>query len=167
MNNTRRLTTLSITIAVAMVLSYLESQSPVFIAIPGIKIGLANIAVIFALYKFGAKEAIMISGIRVALISLLFGNTATFIYSIAGAASSLVLMIILKRFTPLHTVAISVVGGVMHNVAQIAVAGIMLRTGVLIYYLPFLLLSGIIAGIVVGIAGALLVERIKIDLSKR
>ena len=164
MNNTKRLTTLSITVAVAMVLSYLESQIPVFVAIPGIKIGLANIAVIFSLYKLGEREAIIISGVRVALISLLFGNTATFIYSIAGAALSLVLMIILKKLTPLHAVAISVVGGVMHNVAQIAVAGIMLRTDVLIYYLPFLLLSGIIAGIVVGVAGAMLVERIKIDV---
>ena len=149
-----------------MVLSYLESQIPAFIAIPGIKIGLANIAVIFALYKFGEKEAIMISGIRVALISILFGNTATFIYSIAGALFSLALMIILKRFTPLYTIAISVVGGVAHNIAQIAVAGIMLRTSVLVYYLPFLLLSGVIAGIIVGITGALLVERIKINLTK-
>lgn len=165
MNNTKRLTTLSLTVAVAMVMSYLESQIPVFVAIPGIKVGLANIAVIFALYKLGEREAIIVSLFRVALVSLLFGNTATFIYSIAGATLSLALMIILKRFTHLYTVGVSVVGGVAHNIAQIAVAGIMLRTDVLIYYLPFLLLSGVIAGIVVGIAGSLLVERIKIDVN--
>ena len=162
MNNTRRLTTLSITIAVAMVLSYLESLIPVFVAIPGIKVGLANVAVIFTLYKLGDKEAIIISLIRVALISMLFGNAATFLYSIAGAIFSLLLMIILKRFSPLHTVAVSVVGGVAHNLAQICVASLLLRTDVLIYYLPFLLLSGIIAGIVVGVTGAILVERITI-----
>ena len=162
MNNTRRLTTLSITIALAMVLSYLESLIPVFVAIPGIKVGLANVAVIFTLYKLGDKEAIIISLIRVALISMLFGNAATFLYSIAGAIFSLVLMIILKRFSPLHTVAVSVVGGVAHNLAQICVASLLLRTDVLIYYLPFLLLSGIIAGIVVGVTGAILVERITI-----
>lgn len=162
MNNTRRLTTLSITIAVAMVLSYLESLIPVFVAIPGIKVGLANVAVIFTLYKLGDKEAIIISLIRVALISMLFGNAATFLYSIAGAIFSLLLMIILKRFSPLHTVAVSVVGGVAHNLAQIGVASLLLRTDVLIYYLPFLLLSGIIAGIAVGVTGAILVERITI-----
>ena len=162
MNNTRRLTTLSITIAVAMVLSYLESLIPVFVAIPGIKVGLANVAVIFTLYKLGDKEAIIISLIRVALISMLFGNAATFLYSIAGAIFSLLLMIILKRFSPLHTVAVSVVGGVAHNLAQICVASLLLRTDVLIYYLPFLLLSGIIAGIAVGVTGAILVERITI-----
>lgn len=163
MNNTKRLTTLSITVAVAMVMSYLESQIPVFIAIPGIKIGLANVAVVFALYKLGKKEAIIVSLIRVALVSLLFGNTATFIYSIAGATFSLALMIVLRKLTLLHTVGVSVVGGVSHNIAQIAVAGLMLRTDVLIYYLPFLLLSGVIAGVVVGVAGALLVKRIKIS----
>ena len=164
MNNTRRLTALSITVAVAMVLSYLESQIPVFVAIPGVKAGLANIAVIFALYKLGAKEAVIISLIRVALISLLFGNTATFIYSIAGAIFSLAFMIVLKCFTTLHTVSISIIGGISHNIAQFFVAGILLRTDVLIYYLPFLIIFGIVAGVVVGIAGSLLVERIKIQM---
>ena len=148
-----------------MVLSYLESLIPVFVAIPGIKVGLANVAVIFTLYKIGDKEAVIISLIRVALISMLFSNAATFLYSIAGAIFSLTLMIILKRLTPLHVVGISVVGGVAHNVAQIFVAGLLLRTDVLIYYLPFLLLSGVIAGIAVGIAGAILVDRVKVDIN--
>lgn len=163
-NNTKKLTFLAMTISFAMILSYLESRIPAFVAIPGIKIGLANIAIIFTLYKFGVKEAITVSIIRVFLVSMLFGSPVSLIYSITGAVFSLLVMILLKRFTPLTEVTVSVCGGVMHNVGQIAAASIMLSTNVVIYYLPFLILSGTIAGIAVGIASALLVKRINLNI---
>ncbi len=146
-----------------MVLSYIESRIPAFVAIPGIKVGLANVAVIFTLYKLGVKEAVAVSLIRVLLISTLFGSTVSFIYSISGAILSLTVMILLKTLTPLAAVTVSVSGGVAHNVGQIAAACFMLSTNVVLYYLPFLILSGTLAGIVVGAASALLVKRVKID----
>ena len=161
-NNTRRLTYLALTVSFALILSFIESRIPAFVAIPGVKMGLANIAVIFTLYKFGVKEADTVSLIRVLLVSSLFGTPVSFIYSVSGAILSLAAMILLNRLTPLTEVAISVTGGVMHNVGQIAAACFMLSTNVIIYYLPFLILSGTIAGIVVGIVSGLLVKRINI-----
>ena len=154
---------IALTISFAMVLSYIESRIPAFVAIPGIKVGLANIAVIFSLYKFGIKEAITVSILRVFLVSMLFGSPVSLIYSISGALLSLLTMIILKKLTPLSEVAISVTGGVMHNVGQIAAASFMLSTNVVVYYLPFLLVSGTVAGIVVGIVSAILVKKVRID----
>ena len=161
-NNPRKLTQLALTVALAMMLSFIESRIPAFVAIPGVKIGLANIAVIFTLYKFGFKEAITVSLIRVILVSTLFGSPISLIYSVSGAILSFASMLLLKAITPLREVAVSVAGGVMHNVGQIIAASIMLDTNVVIYYLPFLILSGTIAGIAVGIAAALLIKRVKI-----
>ena len=161
-NNTKKLTQLSLAISFALILSFIESRIPAFVAIPGVKVGLANIAIIFMLYKFGVKEAIVVSLIRVVLVSMLFGTPVSMFYSICGAVLSLTVMIILKKLTPLKEVAVSVTGGVMHNVGQIAAASIILETNVVTYYLPFLLVSGTIAGIVVGIAGALLVKKVKL-----
>lgn len=158
------MTTLALTISFALILSYIESRIPPLVAIPGIKVGLANIAVIFALYKFGAKEAVIVSIIRVLLVSMLFGSPVSMIYSLVGAILSLGTMILLKRFTPLREVSISVCGGVVHNIGQIAAASFLLSTNIFIYYLPFLLLSGTIAGIAVGVASAFLIKRISFDL---
>ena len=145
----------------ALILSYLESRIPPLAAVPGVKVGLANIVVIFALYKMGLKEAIIVSAIRIFIVAMLFGNSMSMLYSLAGAVLSLAVMFLLKKFTPLGKVAVSVSGGVMHNVGQIAVASIVLGTNVVVYYLPFLILSGTIAGIAVGTAGAILVKRVK------
>lgn len=163
-NNTRRLTSLALTVSFALILSFVESRIPAFVAIPGIKVGLANIAVIFTLYKFGIKEACAVSVVRVLLVSMLFGSPISLIYSFTGAVLSLSVMYTLKRFTPLTEVAVSVSGGVMHNIGQIGAASVMLGTNVVVYYLPFLLLSGTIAGIVVGIASALLIKKVDLKL---
>ena len=162
MKKTKRLVTLSVVVSLAMILSFIESRLPTFVPIPGIKVGLANIAVVFALYNLGKWDAFVISIIRVILVSVLFGNTVSLWYSLAGAALSLLLMILLKQLTPLSPVTVSTVGGIAHNVAQIGVACILLETNIIGYYLPFLLISGTVAGIAVGTAGALLVKRVNI-----
>jgi len=162
MKRTKKLTTLALTVSLALILSFVESRIPALVAIPGVKMGLANIAVIFALYKLGFKEAIGISVIRVVLVSLLFGNIMSLAYSIAGAVLSLSVMFLLKRFTSASTLGISISGGVTHNIAQVAVASLLLNTEVVLYYLPALLVSGSIAGVLVGIASALLIKRVKI-----
>ena len=161
-NRTRKLTVLAMTLSFALILSFVESRIPALVAIPGVKAGLANIAVIFALYKLGAREAVVVSLMRVMIVSMLFGSVASLIYSVAGAVLSLSVMILLKKLTPLSEVTVSVFGGVMHNVGQIIAASLMLSTNVVVYYLPFLLISGTLAGIAIGVASALLIKRIPI-----
>ena len=161
MKKTQKLAVLAMLTAAAMTLSFVESLIPPLAAVPGVKIGLANIAVIFTLYHFGAKEAAAVSLVRLALISLLFGNAASFLYGLAGAALSLTLMIILKRFTPLSHVGVGVAGGVAHNVGQIAVACFVLGTEKILYYLPFLVLSGTLAGIAVGVVSGIIAKRLE------
>ena len=145
--------------AFAMILSFVESQIPTFVAIPGIKLGLPNIAIIVILYRFGWKEASVISLLRVLLTSLLFGTVLSMLYSFAGAILSLIVMILLKKI--LSTVTISVLGGVFHNVGQILVAIMVTETQQLIYYLPVLIISGVISGIAVGMVSAISVKKIE------
>ena len=162
MRRTKRLTAFALAASLAIILSFIESQIPAFVAIPGVKVGLANIAVIFALYKFGIKGAATISSVRIIAVSLLFGTPVSMIYSFGGAILSMALMILLKKLTPATEIGVSVVGGVAHNIGQIIVACILLETNVVIYYLPFLLLSGTVAGAVIGIISAIVVKRVKI-----
>ena len=145
--------------AFAMILSFVESQIPTFVAIPGVKLGLPNIAIIIILYRFGWKEASIISLLRVLLTSLLFGTVLSMLYSIAGAVLSLIVMILLKKI--LSTVTISVLGGVFHNIGQILVAIMVTETQQLIYYLPVLIISGVISGIAVGMVSAISVKKIE------
>ena len=159
MKKTQRLCALSLTVAAAMLLSFIEAQLPSFTVVPGIKAGLANIAVIFALYRLGAKEAIAVSLVRVLMMSLLFGSFVCMLYGLAGATVSIALMILLKRFSPFTPIGVSVAGGVAHNAGQIAVACILLRTSAIAYYLPVLVISGTVAGIVTGVASGILVKR--------
>lgn len=159
---TKKIALLAISVALAMVLSFVESQIPAFVAIPGVKMGLANIVVVFALYKLGWKEAILISGIRVFLVSVLFGSAASLFYSVAGATLSFLGMVLLKKTERFSCTAVSVAGGVLHNVGQIAMACIILETDVIRYYLPFLILSGTLAGIAIGIVSATLIRRIRV-----
>lgn len=153
---------MALTVALALILSFVESQIPAFVAIPGVKMGLANIAVVFALYKLGWKEAAAVSLLRVVLVSLLFGHLASFFYSLAGAVLSLAGMLLLRRCGRFSPVAVSVSGGVLHNLGQIAMACLLLETDVVRYYLPFLVLSGTLAGVVIGIVAAILVRRIDV-----
>ena len=159
---TKKVAVMAMAIALAMILSFVESQVPALVTVQGVKLGLANIAVVFALYKLGWKEAVLISLIRVFLVSLLFGNVASLLYSIAGAVLSLTGMILLRRIKALSTVAVSVAGGVLHNVGQIAMACILLETNVIKYYLPFLILSGTVTGVVIGLLAAIMIKRVEV-----
>ena len=159
--STKQLVTISALVAVAMILSYVESMIPAFVAVPGVKVGLSNIATVFALYTLGWPYAIGISVVRVFLSSLLFGNFVGMIYSLSGAALALVSMILLKKLDIFSTVGISVVGGVCHNVGQIIAACIVMETAAIAIYIIPLLVSGTIAGIVIGLVAGNLVERVK------
>ena len=159
MKQTKRLVLLAMLTAVAMILSYVESLLP-SVGIPGVKMGLANIAVIFALFRFGWKEAAALSLVRVVLVSLLFGSVDAMLYSLAGAVLSLAVMALLRRIDRFSTVGISVAGGVAHNAGQILMAMLILQTKQLLGYLPVLAVSGIAGGVLTGLAAALLIRRI-------
>ena len=156
---TKKLTTLALLTAGAMILSYVESMLP-SVGIPGVKMGLANIAVIFALYRLGWKEALGISLVRVFMVSMLFGSMSALLYSLAGAAASLAVMALLKRSDRFSGTGVSVAGGVAHNAGQIAVAIALLGNVGLIYYYPVLVLSGVAGGVLTGLTAAMLIKRI-------
>ena len=137
----RKLTILSLLVAVAMILSYIESLIPPLTAVPGVKLGLSNIATVFALYTLGAPAAVAVSLVRVLLSALLFGNSVAFIYSLSGAAFALVSMIPLSRTRVFSTVGVSVTGGVMHNAGQILAVSLVMRNAAISYYLAPLVLS--------------------------
>ena len=153
--------TLAMLVAVAMLLSYIEHLIPSPVPIPGVKIGLANIATVFALYVLGRRYAVAVTVLRVALSSLLFGNPVGLLYAISGAALALVGMCALKGVPIFSAVGVSVIGGVLHNTGQVIAAAFVLETaGLMITYLPLLLVFGTVAGVLVGVASGLLVRRI-------
>ena len=148
--------------ALAMVLSWLESLLVFPGLLPGMKVGLTNIVVLFALYRMGLRDAVWISLSRVLLSSMTFGNAYSFSYSLAGAALSLAVMAGLKKWDKFSLLGVSAAGGVCHNLGQLAVAAAVLETARLGWYLPALLASGTAAGVVIGIAGGLAVERVRL-----
>lgn len=158
---TRKIARMGLLVALSMILSYVESLIPAFVAVPGVKVGLANIVVIFALYTLGPIEALIVSLLRVILSSFLFGSVLSLLYSLSGALLSLGGMILMKKVKIFSTTAVSVTGGVLHNVGQILVACLVLETDVLLYYLPVLILSGTITGAVIGIIASLVIKRLE------
>ena len=153
--------TVSSLIAIAMILSYIEHLVPAFVAVPGVKMGLSNIATVFALYTLGWPFAICISVVRVFLSAILFGNLFSLIYSLSGAFLALAVMILLKRIDKFSTVGVSVAGGVMHNVGQIIAACIVMNNAAISLYVIPLIISGTLAGILIGLVSGILIERIK------
>ena len=158
---TKKVAMLGLTIALAMIMSYIEVLVPLSFAVPGIKMGLANIVIIFVLYKFGIKEAALVSLLRVILVSLLFSNVMAMWYSLAGAVLSLSVMWVLKKIDKFSVIGVSVAGGVMHNVGQIIMAIILLGTEQIAIYLPVLIITGTVTGIVIGIVSGLVINRFK------
>lgn len=159
---TKRLTALSLSVAVAMILSYVEFLlPPIWSAVPGIKLGLANVMIIFVLFKLGIKDAALVSFIRLLLSALLFGSVMTLAYSAAGAVLSLAVMYILKKCGLFSVVGVSVGGGVFHNLGQILVAILILGTRELGYYMIVLTVTGTISGVFVGLMGALMIKYIE------
>lgn len=148
-------------IALAMVLSWLESLVPISAAVPGMKLGLTNLVVIFALYRMRSVDAAIISFVRVLLVSFTFGNAYAFAYSIAGAVLSLLIMLALKKSGRFSTVGVSIAGGVGHNLGQIIVATLVLETEKIFFYLPVLMVSGMAAGVCIGLLGGIITERLK------
>lgn len=147
--------------ALACILGYVESLIPISIGIPGIKLGLANLAVLYILIRYTWREAALVSVIRILVVGFLFGSAATIIYSLAGAALSLALMMLAHRKLDFSVIFVSIVGGVSHNIGQLLIAIYVAQTAALIYYAPVLLIAGIITGLLVGIVTQETLKRVR------
>ncbi len=145
--------------ALAMILSYIESLFPFFWGIPGVKLGLANSMSLTILYLLGIPAAFLISVVRIVLTGFLFGNAFSIIYSLSGALLSMAVMILLKRTKAFSIVGISMAGGISHNIGQIIAAIFLVENLNLLYYLPALLLSGLVTGAVIGVLSREIIKR--------
>ena len=145
-------------VALAFTLSYLESLLPLNLGIPGVKLGLANLVVVTALYTMKPGEAFIIAIIRIVLAGLTFGNTYSLIYSLCGGLLSFCVMLAIKQ-TKLSVSGVSMLGGVSHNIGQIAAAAVLMGTARIIYYLPVLLVSGVVTGLLLGLLAGIIIKR--------
>ncbi len=161
-SNTKKLTFLGLMASLALILSYVEALlPPIYAAVPGIKMGLPNIIIIFILYRFSVKEAAAVSGIRLLAVALLFGNVMTLSYSVAGALLSIVVMALLKKTNKFSMVGVSIAGGVSHNLGQIIVAMLLLSTKEIGYYMIVLAVSGTVAGVFIGLLSTTMLKYVK------
>jgi len=159
--NAKKIAYLGLLIALAFVFSYIEFLIPVNIGVPGAKLGLANLVIIVAMYTLNEKDAFVLSMIRIVLVGFTFANLASMLYSLAGGVLSYVAMVIAKKTNKLSITGVSVLGGVFHNIGQIIVAIWVVKTASLVYYLPVLMVSGIVAGVAIGILGGMVTRRIR------
>lgn len=148
-------------IALALIFSYVEAQIPAFFAVPGMKLGLTNVVVLFALYRMGGKSAMLVNFLRILLVSILFGNGMSLAYSIAGGLLSGLVMILLKKTGQFRITTVSVAGGVAHNVGQVLAAMVLLGTTTLAWYLLVLWFTGLGSGFVIGFLGGELCRRLE------
>ena len=146
--------------ALALMFSYIETMIPIQFGVPGIKLGFANIMIVIMLYKSSAKEALLLSIVRIMLSGFLFGNLFSIVYSLAGGLLSLTVMVALKRTKAFSLLGISAMGGVFHNVGQLIMAALVLESLSIGYYLPVLLISGLVTGILIGIISGEMLKRL-------
>lgn len=157
---TKKIATIGVLIALALILSYVEAQIPAFVAIPGMKLGLTNIVVLTTLYVLDSKSAMLINVIRIMIVAILFGNAMSFAFSLVGGMLSTVVMILLKKSGRMKIIGVSAAGGITHNIGQILTAMVLLGTRAIAWYLPVLWISGIFSGVVIGIIGGLVTARL-------
>ncbi len=149
--NARRIALCGMLTALAMIFSYVEALIPINLGIPGIKLGLANLVILSGLYILRPGEVLMISTARIILVGFLFGSGMSIIYSLAGGLLSFLIMLLLIRIGGFSKIGVSIAGGAAHNIGQILVAILVVNTPSLIWYLPVLLISGMITGALMGI----------------
>ena len=157
--STKKVAFLGLTIALAMIFSYLEHLIPQ--PLPGVKLGLPNLVIVFLLYRVGWKEAVIVSLIRVLLVALLFGNVQSLLISLSGAVLSLTGMILLKKINLFSCLPVSILGGILHMVGQIVCACFVTSTAGIASLLPIYLVTGTIAGALIGLLSGLLIKRLE------
>jgi len=158
---TKKITMSALMVALAMILSYIEVLIPFSFGIPGIKLGLANLVVVTALYLFGARQAFTISIVRIVLVAFTFGSLAALFYSLAGGMLSFLVMMLLRKVKGFSIMGVSVAGGVSHNIGQLIAAMLVVENLNLVLYAPVLLIAGVITGLLIGIAAKLILPSVK------
>ena len=158
---TKKMTLLGLLLAVSMILSYVESQIPFFFGVPGMKLGLPNMAIVMILYLYGWKEALVVNVMRIVLTGFLFGNLSMILFSLSGALISFIVMLLLKKTDKFNMSGVSMGGGWAHNVGQILVAIFIVKTSGMLYYLPFLAIAGILTGFLNGTIASRVLPRIQ------
>lgn len=146
--------------ALALIFSYVETLIPISFGIPGVKLGLANLIIVIALFKLKLKETYLLSVVRILLSGFLFGNYFSIIYSLAGALLSLSVMALLKRAGGFSIIGISIAGGVFHNIGQLFVAMAVVEMFQAAYYVPVLLVAGLLTGCLIGILAQEMLKRL-------
>ncbi len=157
----KRTAVLGMLLAFALILGYVESLLPFTFGIPGVKLGLANLAVLLTLCLAGVKEAFLIDLLRIIVSGFLFGSLYSLLYSLAGGMLSFCAMCAAKRTKYLGTTGVSIAGGVFHNVGQLAMAAFVVETKGIFYYLPALLVSGVLTGFLIGLVTEQVLCRIR------
>ena len=147
-------------IGLAFIFSYLEAIIPIPVPIPGVKLGLANLVVIVGLYTIGIPGTIAVALIRIVLVGFTFGNVSSMLYSLSGGIVSLILMIAFRKLNWFSQTGVSIIGGIGHNIGQLMMAAFITETAGVFYYLPFLIVAGVVSGAVIGLLGGLVTERI-------
>ncbi len=148
----------------ALIFSYIEVLIPIPIPVPGVKLGVANLVIIIALYRMGFRRALSINCVRIALAGLLFSGVFGMIYSFAGGILSLIVMQLLKRTGLFSMVGVSMAGGVAHNLGQLVAACIVVSTPSLMSYFSVLLFTGLVGGILIGILAYTVEKRLPADI---
>ncbi len=156
---TKKITACAVLTALALIFSYVETLIPFQFGIPGIKLGLPNTVIIIALYTLGPSYAFTINILRILLSGFLFGNVFSILYALAGGLLSFGLMYLLKRGGWFSVTGVSMAGGVAHNAGQLLMAALVVANLKLLLYLPVLLFSGMISGILIGIVAHLIIAR--------
>ena len=157
---TKKTAQLGVYIALAMILSYVESLIPFSFGVPGIKLGLTNVVTVIMMYTYGIPGALGVAVLRAVLSGFMFGNAFSIIYSVAGCVLSFIFMYILKKTTHCAIISVSAAGGVMQHVGQLIVAANVVKTYSVIYYAPVLIIAGVFTGIIIGIVSDEIVKRI-------
>lgn len=147
-------------LALALICSYVEALIPVPVGIPGVKLGLANIVMVCILYQSGEKDAALVSFARVLLAGFFFGSLYSILYSLAGAALSLFVMVLIKKTNALHLISVSAAGGIAHNVGQFLVAALVVENYRILYYLPVLFAVGMATGVLIGVVASNVLRRL-------
>lgn len=158
--NSKKIALCGMFTAVAIIMGYIESFIVIPGLLPGIKLGLANSVILFVLMKYGLVSATLVSLVRIIVVNSLFGNMTAAVFSLVGAVLSIVIMSLLKKSGRFSTVGMSLAGGVAHNLGQVIVAMIIFENAGMFYYFPILVVTGIVAGVFVGILTGLVYEKI-------
>ena len=156
-----RIALLGLLTALAVIMGYIEARIPLPLPVPGIKIGLCNIVIVFVLYRFGGLRALLVSLVRVVVIGLLFGSPISMLYGTSGAILSLLGMVLLRKTGHFSVIGVSGAGGALHSLGQILLASLLTGGTAIFRYLPILLLAGEFCGVLIGLVDMILLRRLK------